>query len=40
MHGNINIVLTVVSKMLDGFKSRCNTMAEWMYFTPHKIWYR
>lgn len=26
--------------MFDGFKSRCKTDAEWMYFTPHKIWYR
>lgn len=31
---------TVLSKILDGFKSRCRTEAEWMYLTPHKIWYR
>ena len=32
--------ITVLSKMLEGFKSLCKTEAEWMYFTPHKIWYR
>lgn len=25
------------SKLL-GFKSRCNTLAEWMYLRPRKIW--
>ncbi len=26
--------------MLEGFKSRCRTPAEWMYFNAHNIWYK
>lgn len=28
------------TRRLDGFKSRCRTLAEWMYFSPRKSWKR
>jgi len=29
-----------LTRMFDGFKSRCTTFAEWIYFSPRSIWYR
>lgn len=28
----------VLSRRLEGFRSRCRTLAEWMYFSPRRIW--
>jgi hypothetical protein len=28
----------VLSSRLEGLRSRCRTLAEWMYFNPLRIW--
>lgn len=30
----------VLSSRLLGFRSLCSTLAEWMYLSPRRIWYR
>lgn len=30
----------VLRRRLEGFRSRCSTLAEWMYLSPRRIWQR